>query len=328
MPFLATSPPSVPVTQPVTQPTAPELAGLPFEATTADYLQGSLFFLLVALATTGVAYALGGFGRLPHRPAMREEGSGWALASALLAALVAMQLAFALLYGVGYLSGGGGGGGGDGAGGGLEDSAELPLKQQLISGVVIQAAAATAAIGTMILFRRRGSPARLRLGGRALADGVRLGPAWLLVVLPWMMFATLVVSAIRLSIGERPDETHQLLQKLQVADDPVLTALLLLTALVVAPVTEEVLFRGVVQGGLAAAFAKFAGGEGISSRWAAILLASAGFAVLHEPWSIPLIFLFALMLGWLYERTASLWVPIIVHFGFNALNTAMALARA
>lgn len=284
------------------------------QATTADYLYGSLFFLVLALAATGVAYALGGFGRLPHKPAMREEGSGWPLAAALLAALVAMQFSAGVLFGLGYLS--------------PQGDGELPVSRQLIAGAVTQAVAALAAIVTIVAFRRHGFPARLRIGGRAFADGLRLGPAWLLVVLPWMMFASLVVSAIRLSLGERPDETHLLLQKLQAADDPMLAILLLTTALIVAPFTEEVLFRGVIQGGLAAAFARFAGGEGLSSRWAAILLTSAGFALLHEPWSIPLIFLFALMLGWLYERTASLWVPILVHFGFNALNTAMALSRA
>jgi membrane protease YdiL (CAAX protease family) len=51
------------------------------------------------------------------------------------------------------------------------------------------------------------------------------------------------------------------------------------------------------------------------------------FSILHEPWSVPLIFVLSLMLGYLYERTGTLWAPIAVHFVFNAVNVLFVLMR-
>jgi hypothetical protein len=60
-------------------------------------------------------------------------------------------------------------------------------------------------------------------------------------------------------------------------------------------------------------------------RWGGIILTSILFALLHEAWSIPLIFLLSLVLGYLYERTGSLWTSILVHFGFNTVNLMLVL---
>jgi membrane protease YdiL (CAAX protease family) len=78
---------------------------------------------------------------------------------------------------------------------------------------------------------------------------------------------------------------------------------------------EELLFRGAIQ--------PFAG----------LLLTSALFGLLHmgqngilSAWSVWA-FLAGLLLGWMYDETASLWPPIIAHFCVNAVSI-LSLRRA
>jgi len=67
-------------------------------------------------------------------------------------------------------------------------------------------------------------------------------------------------------------------------------------------------------------------GPAPSAKWAAIAVTSLVFAVLHPGWTWPLIFLLSLALGYAYERTGNLWVPIVMHLSFNSVQTAIFLA--
>ncbi|MDW8310081.1 MAG: type II CAAX endopeptidase family protein [Verrucomicrobiales bacterium] len=87
-----------------------------------------------------------------------------------------------------------------------------------------------------------------------------------------------------------------------------------MVAVVLAPLAEEILFRGILYPALkGAGFRRLA-------WWGTALL----FAVVH--WNVatflPLL-LFALVLTWLYERTGNLLAPVAAHALFNALNFAM-----
>jgi len=66
-----------------------------------------------------------------------------------------------------------------------------------------------------------------------------------------------------------------------------------------------------------------------SNRWAAIVVASFLFALIHLPgvtWhGLPGLFVLSLILGWTYERTGNLYVPIVLHMAYNAANLALAL---
>ena len=81
--------------------------------------------------------------------------------------------------------------------------------------------------------------------------------------------------------------------------------------IVVAPVTEELLFRGALFGSLRAR---------IGSR-AAALLSSLLFAAVHGSLTalVPL-FVLALVLCWVYERSGSLVAPVAVHMLNNATS--------
>ena len=92
--------------------------------------------------------------------------------------------------------------------------------------------------------------------------------------------------------------------------------LLFLFLLIEAPVLEELLFRGVLFGGLTK----------IMPLWPAIILSGLIFAFIHVNAAtlIPLWFL-GVAFAWLYVRTDTLLAPMAVHFTFNAVNLAFCL---
>lgn len=85
-------------------------------------------------------------------------------------------------------------------------------------------------------------------------------------------------------------------------------------AAVLAPVCEEVIFRGFLFGGLA-------GKIGVKT---AAVVASLVFAFLHfYSWQgFVAVFLYGLVFCWLYRRSGSLWPGILAHGVFNFLITA------
>ncbi len=87
-------------------------------------------------------------------------------------------------------------------------------------------------------------------------------------------------------------------------------------AVVIAPVAEEFIFRGMLF-----PFVKQLGFPKLA--WFGV---SALFALIHlnAPTFVPL-FVFALALTWLYEWTDNLLAPITAHALFNAANFAVLL---
>lgn len=93
-----------------------------------------------------------------------------------------------------------------------------------------------------------------------------------------------------------------------------------LVAVVLAPVVEEIVFRGVLLASL-------------RQRWgdvAAIGVSSIIFALMHVHWvTMPPIMLLAWMLGRAFVERRSLWVPIAGHAAFNGVGIALIyLARS
>ena len=97
---------------------------------------------------------------------------------------------------------------------------------------------------------------------------------------------------------------------------PWFDVLAVFNAVVIAAVCEEALFRGFLLRGLK----RVTGGD------TAIILSAALFALGHDSimaW-LP-IFSFGLILGYVYDRTGSLWVPIGFHAAFNAFTMTILL---
>jgi membrane protease YdiL (CAAX protease family) len=83
------------------------------------------------------------------------------------------------------------------------------------------------------------------------------------------------------------------------------------------PVGEEVLFRGILQTGMQKVFPARWGS--LVHRWAAIFVVGTLFGTIHTttPQYVPALIALGILLGFLYERTGSLIVPILVHMLFN-----------
>ena len=80
---------------------------------------------------------------------------------------------------------------------------------------------------------------------------------------------------------------------------------------IMAPLVEELLFRGAIQGYMLR--------KGIKPLYA-ILIASAIFGIVHmNPIQIPFAFAIGLIFGWLYYRTGSVVPGIIGHFINNSI---------
>ena len=88
--------------------------------------------------------------------------------------------------------------------------------------------------------------------------------------------------------------------------------LIIITAVVVVPVFEEMLFRGLFQTMLRSSLAK---------PWLSIAISSGLFAIVHQsPGHWPALFALSMCLGYSYEKSGSLFQPIFVHSLFNATS--------
>ena len=82
---------------------------------------------------------------------------------------------------------------------------------------------------------------------------------------------------------------------------------------IMAPLVEELLFRGAIQGHLQR--------KGMKPVYA-ILIASAVFGIVHmNPIQIPFAFAIGMIFGWLYYRTGSVVPGMIGHFINNSIAT-------
>ena len=149
----------------------------------------------------------------------------------------------------------------------------------------------------------------------------------LVVSLPLVFAANWVCVVIGSLIGHPApvDELgHDMLRAMRQADSHVALALMISSAVIVAPLLEEIFFRGLVQTTLLELF-------GRKRRWTAILLASLAFVVPHigtGAWHVlPGLLVLAMLLGWLYERTGSLLPCVLAHIAFNGLNIVLAFGK-
>jgi len=172
-------------------------------------------------------------------------------------------------------------------------------------------------IGTLVAgllaLKAFGPKAQRTVGVRAgnVTQGVRLGVIAFAAILP-VCVAALVVSISALRLVQAPVQTHPVLETVQRTRDPSVVALLCVQAVIVAPVVEEFLFRGLLMWALARA----------TGMIAALVVSSVLFAVIHvtaEPQAVAPLFFLGMALGYVAYRTRSLVAPIIAHGLFNAL---------
>lgn len=150
---------------------------------------------------------------------------------------------------------------------------------------------------------------------------------WVLLIVPvtvvsmWAFMAGLQAAGYMKWMESLGGETVQdAVRLLQNSNDPVILGLMGFAAVFVAPVCEEIIFRGYFY----PAAKKFAG------PWVAAICSALVFAAAHGNLAALLpLFILALVLVVLYEKTGSLWAPIGVHFCFNGATVLIQIiARA
>ncbi len=78
--------------------------------------------------------------------------------------------------------------------------------------------------------------------------------------------------------------------------------------IVITPVIEEVVHRGLIQSSLMP-----------RGRWTAILVSALIFAAFHPPYSIPFVFLFGIVFAIQFANSQTLWTTIISHATYDGL---------
>ncbi len=155
----------------------------------------------------------------------------------------------------------------------------------------------------------------LRLSGNHLADwGFRRAPLAALWMVPLSLACVYAVAVVHdLLVHPPPQDILG-----EFPHSTVGIALFVLVAVVMAPLFEEIFFRGFLYRGFTTSW---------GWRWGAVA-SSTVFALAHAQLSVFVpIFGLGFALAWLYQRTSSLWPCIALHMVFNAISvTAWALS--
>lgn len=193
------------------------------------------------------------------------------------------------------------------------DANSADMTSQLVGGVLamLGGAVATAAM----LLRRGASWADLGLWPLAPARDLRLALGGLALVLAPLL-------AVAALLNQIVPYQHPIIDYLNEHSDPRAIALVVLAAIVVAPIAEEFLFRRVLQGWLETLPLPLGSATAIG-------LASLAFAAAHAGHGLawmPLLGL-GVVLGVLVRQTGSIGPAILLHALFNAVSVGLLLLQ-
>lgn len=143
-----------------------------------------------------------------------------------------------------------------------------------------------------------------------LSDNIKQGIKYYLIALPFIVFAGFIVNLISSYYNTAPDMQDVVKWMLEEKSLFVIICLVFF-GIIVAPILEEILFRGFLQSALKNTF---------GSRYALVISASL-FAVVHmDVFAFLQIFILGILLGYLYEKTQTLAASIFVHILHNSLT--------
>ncbi len=158
-----------------------------------------------------------------------------------------------------------------------------------------------------------------------------------------LTFMTLGVTlAICRYYGYETVQVHPFLELLS-ENPPLLTKILLfINPAVLAPIAEELIFRGMLQNSIRKFLLRLFNIVSPSSSaktsldkpvpeyvtWAAIVISSFIFAVFHGNWQHwPALTVLSVGLGYCYQRFGTLWLPIAIHAAFNLVPLSLTLLK-
>jgi membrane protease YdiL (CAAX protease family) len=239
-------------------------------------------------------------------------------------------------------------------------------------------------VAVFLAFLQPGTLRGLGFSPRSLGRGVTLGILAGCLIIPSMFIAGLVTEIIYHGVGFQHPTEHDLL-RVMLSRDALVKWMAIAGAVIVAPLWEEFIFRGLLQTALTEGLMRLArpvlgtpmapaGFEMIPlaeisqtvSRpplpppdngtsapaaappmpagvplpvsplppqrrhryaWISVVLSAALFTFIHASWTWPEIFLLAIAMGYVYERTGKLWASITIHAMFNMISTVLYLSQ-
>lgn len=170
----------------------------------------------------------------------------------------------------------------------------------------------------------RARPAASKVTAWPRWSDAALGVGFLLLALPLVIVVGAVSQWLWLAFGgATPGPTAHATLNLLFEGEPgprgVWWWVTVAAAALAAPILEEIVYRGLLQGAMVSA---------MRSPWAGIIATSAVFALAHAaaapPFALPTLFVLGLALGAAMERTGRLGVCIVMHAGFNVVNLVAA----
>lgn len=194
--------------------------------------------------------------------------------------------------------------------------------QPFVVTIAMSMVGAAMALAGVRLFKQGGLRS-IGLEWRTLWPALTQAAGGFLLVLPVVYLVAMIAQVIAEALG-RPPEPHGLLEAIGTSANPVATMVLVSAAVIVAPIYEELMFRGLLQTMLMRLLTgprdpELPVGSRVQGRWQAILITSLLFSAAHRELAfIPPLFVLSAGLGYAYERTGRLWVPMGMHALFNA----------
>ncbi len=191
------------------------------------------------------------------------------------------------------------------------------LRQPGMGAALTIIAVCTAALVVVLLVRRRWP----RLWARATPPGFGISqprqPSWLALAVAIGVLAPLLGGVLTQFLANGHEISQDIQQLTQNAPLAWRVALALM-AISLAPLTEELLFRGVL---LSALIPR-------CGMRLAVLLSAAGFAAIHLPglqwqwYALPELIALGVVLAWLRVHYQSLWPAVLAHGTHNAMALA------
>lgn len=173
-------------------------------------------------------------------------------------------------------------------------------------------------LGNLALRKKGLATLGLKYPLKAILPGV--GAA--LVAMPLVYATSLLAEWFYILIHYQHPQKHEVLEVL-IRSSAIEKWVPILSAVIVAPLFEELLFRGHLQTFFKRSF--HAPGNETVGAWMSILLSSGMFMIVHPAWTYPPIFVLAVCMGYVYERTGNLWSTILLHMLFNGTQVTFAV---
>jgi hypothetical protein len=199
----------------------------------------------------------------------------------------------------------------------VEEITDLPLADHAR---ILMGHAIGQSLGAVIYFWlcRTGAGRERQTGRGAVVRGLLA----MIVVWPLVSGTSMVTSYVARMIQGEPLDiiAHNTLAQLVESPAGPWLVVMSIQVVLVAPLLEEVLYRGILQRTMTSLDL---------GRWTGIIITSIIFVAMHvgaAQWhALPALFVLSLGFGWVYERTGRLAAPIAMHITFNGINLALAL---